>query len=73
MAERIEITDKKRERFIKKGMEEMKKRYKTVNDKLWNLDTISRDQAESFRAIQSKLEKFYYRKLISSRENSETT
>ena len=41
-------------------MEEMKKRNDTVNEKLWNLetrmDTMSRDQAESSHAIQSKLD-----------------
>ena len=38
----------------------MKKQYKTVNSKLWSLetriDTMSRDQAESSCAIQSKLD-----------------
>ena len=38
----------------------MKKRYNTVNEKLWNLetrmDTMSKDQAESSCAIQSKLD-----------------
>ena len=37
----------------------MKKRYDTVNEKLWNLetrmDTLSKDEAEIFCAIQSKL------------------
>ena len=41
-------------------MEEMKKRYDTVNEKLWNLetrmDTMSKDQAESSCAIHSKLD-----------------
>ena len=39
MAEKVDTTDKKREKHIKKDMEEMKKRYDTVNDKLWNLET----------------------------------
>ena len=38
----------------------MKKRYNTVNEKMWNLetrmDTMSKDQAESPCAIQSKLD-----------------
>ena len=38
----------------------MKQRYDTVNDKLWNvetrMDTMSKDQAESSCAIQSKLD-----------------
>ena len=41
-------------------MEEMKKRYDTVNEKLWNhetrMDTMSKDQAENFCAKQSKLD-----------------
>ena len=38
----------------------MKKRYDTLNEKLWNLetrmDTMSKDQAESSCALQSKLD-----------------
>ena len=61
MAVRVNQTDKKRERFIKKVIEEMKKkRYETVSDKLWSLetrmDTMSRYQAENSCAIQSKLD-----------------
>ena len=41
-------------------MEERKRRYETKNDHLWNLetiiDTVSRHQAESFRAILSNLD-----------------
>ena len=43
-----------------KGHEEMKQRCNTVNNKLWSLetriDTMSKDQAESSCAIQSKLD-----------------
>ena len=60
MAEGVETTDKEREKYIKKDMEEMKRRNKTVNEKLWNLekriDTMRRYQAESACAIQSKLD-----------------
>ena len=60
MANKVDTTDKEREKHIKKDMEEMKRRYETVNDKLWSLetrlDTMSRDQAESFCAIQTKLD-----------------
>ena len=60
MSDKVEATDKEREKHIKKDMEETKQRYDTVNDKLWNLetrmDTMSKDQAESFCAIQSKLD-----------------
>ena len=59
MAERVETTDKEREKFVHKDTEEVKKRYETVNDKSWSLDmrmyTMSRDQAGSFYSIQSKL------------------
>ena len=58
MSDKVEATDKEREKHIKKDMEEMKKRYDTVNEKLWNLDTrmdtMGKDQAESSCAIQSK-------------------
>ena len=60
MSDKVETTDKEHEKHIKKDMEEMMKRYDTVNEKLWNLetriDTMSKDQAESSCAIQSKLE-----------------
>ena len=52
MADKVETTDKEREKHIKKDMEEIKKLYDTMNEKLWNLetrmDTMSKDQAESF-------------------------
>ena len=60
MSDKVEATDKEREKNIKKDMQEMKQRYETVNSKLWSLettiDTMSRDQAESSCAIQSKLD-----------------
>ena len=60
MPEKLEATDKEREKLIKKDMQEMKQRYETVNGKLWNLetrrDTMSRDQAERSCDIQSKLD-----------------
>ena len=60
MSENVEATDKDREKNIKKDMQEMKQQYDTVNCKLGNLetrmDTMSRDQAESLCAIQSKLD-----------------
>ena len=60
MADKIETTDKEREKHIKKGMEQKKKRYKTMSEKLWNLetriDTTSKEQAERSGAIQSKLD-----------------
>ena len=41
-------------------MEEMKRTYDTVNEKLWNLrtrlDTMSKEPAENSGAIQSKLD-----------------
>ena len=60
MSDKVEATDKEREKHIKRDMQEMKQRYDTVNDKLWNLetrmDTMSKDQAESSCVIQSKLD-----------------
>ena len=48
--------DKEREKYIKKDIEEMKKRYDTVNVKLRNLeirmDVKNKDNAESSCAIQ---------------------
>ena len=60
MTERVETTDKEREKNITKDRDEMKRGYETVNEKLWNLetriDTMSGDQAESSCAIQFKLD-----------------
>ena len=60
MSDKVEAIDKEREKNINKDMQEMKQRYDTVNSKLGNLetriDTMSRDQAESSCAIQSKLD-----------------
>ena len=60
MSDKVDATDKDREKNIKKDVQEMKQRYNTVNSKLGNLDTrmdtMSRDQAESSCAIQSKLD-----------------
>ena len=60
MSDEVEATDKDREKHIKNDMEEMKKRYDTVNEKSWNLDTrmdaMGKEQADSSCAIQSKLD-----------------
>ena len=59
MSDKVKATDKEREKKIKKDMQEMKHWYDTVNNKLWSLerriDIMSKDQAESSCAIQSKL------------------
>ena len=56
MSDKVEATHKERE----KDMEVMKKRYDTVNEKLWNLDTsmdtMGGEEAESSCAIQLKLD-----------------
>ena len=56
----METIDKEREKHNQKNMEEMKRRYETENDKIWNLetrmDTMSTDQAEGSSATQSKLD-----------------
>ena len=60
MSDKIEATDKDREKNIKKDMQEMKQRYDTVNSELGSLetrmDTMSKDQAESSCAKQAKLD-----------------
>ena len=60
MSDKLEATDKVREKNIKKDMQEMKQRFDAVNSKLGSLetrmDTMSRDQAESSCAIQAKLD-----------------
>ena len=60
MAGKIETTDKEREKHIKIYTVEMKKRYDTVSEKLWNIetrmDTMSKEQKESSGDKQSKLD-----------------
>ena len=60
MADKVETTEKEREKNIKEDMEEMKKQYETVIYKLWKLetrmDTRSSEQAESSWVTQSKLD-----------------
>ena len=60
MSDKLEATDKEREKHIKRDMDEVKKRYDTVNEKLWNLDTrmdeMGREQAESSCVIGFKLD-----------------
>ena len=59
MSDKVEAIDKKREKRFKKDMEEVKKRYDTVNENLWNLNTrmdaMAQEQVESSCNIQSKL------------------
>ena len=37
MSDKVESTNKEREKHIKKDIQEMKHRYGTVNEKLWNV------------------------------------
>ena len=57
MSDKVDATDGERGKNIKKDMREMKQRYDAVNSQLGSLemrlDTMSRDQAESSRAIQA--------------------
>ena len=39
MSDKVDATDKEREKHIKKDMEEMKKRHDNVNEKLGSLET----------------------------------
>ena len=67
MVEKVETTDKEREKHITKNMEEMKRVYENVETKLWNLETklwsletkmvtMSSEKAESSFATHSKLD-----------------
>ena len=60
MSDKVEATDKHRDKNIKKDIQEMKQRYDNVNSKLGSLETrmvtMSRDQADSSCALQSKLD-----------------
>ena len=60
MADKVETNEKEREKHIKKDMADMEKPCDTVNEKLWNLetrmDTMSKEKAENYGAIQSNLE-----------------
>ena len=60
MSDKVETTDGERDKNIRKDMREMKQRYDAVNSQLGSLetrmDTMSRDQAESSSAIQTKLD-----------------
>ena len=60
MSGKIHTTNGERDKNIRKDMREMKQRYDTVNSQLGSLETrmgtMSRDQAESSSAIQTKLD-----------------
>ena len=60
MSDKVDTTDGERVKNIRKDMREMKQRYDAVNSQLGSLetrmDTMSRDQAESSSAIQTKLD-----------------
>ena len=60
MSDKVETTDGERDKNIRKDMREMKQRYDAVNSQLGSLetrmDTMSREQAESSSAIQTKLD-----------------
>ena len=60
MSDKVDTTDEERDRNIRKDMQERKQRYDAVNSQLGSLetrmDTMSRDQAESSCAIQTKLD-----------------
>ena len=51
MSDKVDTTDKERDKNIRKDMQEMKQRYDAVNSQLGSLetrmDTMSRDQAEN--------------------------
>ena len=67
MTDKVEATNKEREGNIKKDLQQLKNRYDDVNSQIGSLekrlDTMSKNQAESSGAIQTKLDailrKFY--------------
>ena len=60
MSDKVETTNEEREKNIKKDMQQLKNRYDDVNSQLGSLekrmDTMSKNQAESSCAIQTKLD-----------------
>ena len=60
MTDKVETTNEERDRNIKKDMQQLKNRYDDVNSQLGSLekrmDTMSKIQAESSCAIQTKLD-----------------
>ena len=60
MTDKVEATNKEREGNIKKDLQQLKNRYDDVNSQIGSLekrlDTMSKNQAESSGAIQTKLD-----------------
>ena len=60
MSDKVETTNEERDKNIKKDMQQLKNRYDDVNSQLGSLekrmDTMSKNQAESSCAIQTKLD-----------------
>ena len=60
MSDKVEATNEERDKNIKKYMQQLKNRYDDVNSQLGSLekrmDTMSKNQAESSCAIQTKLD-----------------
>ena len=60
MSDKVDATNGKRDKNIKKDLQQLKNRYDDVNSHLGSLetrmDTMSRNQAESSCAIQAKLD-----------------
>ena len=77
MSDKVETTDEEREKNIRKDMQEMKQRYDAVNCQLGSLetrmDTMTREQAESSSAIQTKLDAILRNSTQPDRPASERT
>ena len=60
MTDKVEATNKEQEGNIKKDLQQLKNRYDDVNSQIGSLekrlDTMSKNQAESSGAIQTKLD-----------------
>ena len=77
MSDKVETTDGERDKNIRKDMLEMKQRYDAANSQLGSLetrmDTMSRDQAESSSAIQTKLDAILRNSTLQDRPAAERT
>ena len=77
MSDKVETTDGERDKNIRKDMLEMKQRNDAVNSQLGSLetrmDTMSRDQAESSSAIQTKLDAILRNSTTQDRPAAERT
>ena len=77
MTDKVEATNKEREGNIKKDLQQLKNRYDDVNSQIGSLekrlDTMSKNQAESSGAIQTKLDAILRNSTSEERPAADTT